>query len=188
MESHLLVGLADTMAAREAAYRFRHSRGVRPRDTLLPEARLIQGGLCDDLDPLAALITVTDRRSQELVGTVRTNFVGEGPLFLYAELYGVAELPHGVHFRSTVTSGWVVAWEMRGLDVPTALAQGVYELLRRERVSFDFLDCRDTERPFFERLGYQRLRTLQHPLRGETHLMMLDVRDAARLFERPVAG
>jgi hypothetical protein len=188
MENHLLVALADTMHAREAAYRFRHERGVRPRDTLLPDARLVQGGLCDDLDPLAALITVTDSRSQELVGSVRTNFVDEGPLFLYAELYGVTDLPHGAHFRSTVTSGWVVAWEMRGLAVPTALAGGVYDLIRRERVSFDFLDCRDTERPFFERLGYQRLRTLQHPTRGETHLMMLDVRDAERLYGQSVAG
>lgn len=188
MDTHLVVGLADTLEAREAAYRFRLTRGVRPRDTLLPEARLVDGGLRDDLDPLAALITVTDRRSDELVGTVRTNFVGEGPLFLYGELYGVADLPHTTHFRSTVTSGWVVAWEMRGLDVPTALARGVYELLLRERVGFDFLDCRDTERPFFERLGYQRLRTLRHPLRGETHLMVLDVRDATRLWGQSVAG
>lgn len=182
MDTHLLVGIADTVEAREALYRFRVERGVRPRDTLLPDARVVHGGLRDDLDPLAALLHVTDARSGDVVGTARTNFVGEGPLFLYSELYGLDELPQGRHFASTVTSGWTVAWEVRSLAVPAALARGVWELLCRERISFDFLDCRDTERAFFERCGYQRLRTITHPTRGETHLMMLDVRDGSRLY------
>jgi hypothetical protein len=176
MDTHLLVGIADTKDAREAVYRFRLDRGVRPRETLLPDARLVEDGLCDELDPLAALITVRDPVSLELLGCVRTNFVGEGPLFLYADLYGVHDLPQSQHFRCTVTSGWVVAWEMRGLDVHAALARGVHDLLRQERVGFDFLDCRDVERPFFEQMGYQRLRALRHPTRGETHLMMCDMR------------
>jgi hypothetical protein len=185
MDTHLVVGIADTCEAREELYRFRVERGIRPRDTLLPDARLIDGGLRDDLDPLAALLRVVDTRSGEVVGTARTNFVGEGPLFLYSELYGLADMPLGRYFASTVTSGWTVAWEMRSLAVPTALARGVWELLSRERVSFDFLDCRDAERPFFERCGYQRLRTIAHPTRGHTHLMMLDVRDASRLYGHP---
>lgn len=182
MEKHLLVDIADTPESREEVYRFRLERGIRPRDTLLPDARMVDGGLRDELDPLAALLRVTDVRSGDVVGTARTNFVHEGPMFLYAELYGVGDLPLGSHFSSTVTSGWTIAWEMRSLAVPAALARGVWELLRRQRVSFDFLDCRDAERPFFERCGYQRLRTIHHPTRGQTNLMMLDVRDASRLY------
>lgn len=180
MDNYLQVGLADTLEAREEVYRFRCERGVRPRDTLLPDARIINGGLRDELDPLAALLKVTDARSCDLVGTVRTNFVGEGPLFLYSQLYGLGEMPAGLQGTSAVTSGWIVAWEMRNLAVPVALAQGVRDLLHRERVRFDFLDCRDVERPFFERCGYQWLRSVSHPTRGRTHLMMLDVRDEVR--------
>lgn len=185
MDTHLLVDVADTLESREEVYRFRLERGFRPADTLLPDARIVDGGLRDELDPLAALLRVTDARSGEVVGTARTNFVHEGPMFLYSELYGIGDLPLGSHFTSSVTSGWTIAWEMRTLAVPTALARGVWELLCRQRVSFDFLDCLDVERPFFERCGYQRLRTIKHPTRGDTNLMMLDVRDASRLYGYP---
>src|SRR5690606_10078471 len=125
MEQHLVVGLADTVEAREATYRFRLERGVRPRDTLLPDAQILRGGLRDDLDPLAALVVARDARSGMIVGTVRTNFVHEGAIPLYTQLYGLFDRPEGELFRSTVTSGWTTAWDVRGEHVPLALAQGV---------------------------------------------------------------
>src|SRR5690606_33762873 len=99
----------------------------------------------------------------------------------YTQLYGLLDRPAGELFRSTITSGWTTAWDVRGEEVPLALAQGVADGVLRERVGFDFLDCLDVERPFFERLGYRRLRMIPHPSRGETHLMMLDVRDCTLL-------
>lgn len=169
---------AETAAERWEVYRFRHERGVRPLDTLLPDARLVDGAIQDRLDPLAILIVARHAFGRQIVGAARISLAHEG-LAMYPTLYGFNRDPaHGQGV--SVTSGWVTTWEMRGREVPLALARGVYEVLRRERILYDYLDCSTTERAFFESLGYECRGVVQNPVRGDTHLMRLTVPGATR--------
>jgi hypothetical protein len=171
----VVVQPAATAAARLEVFRFRYERGVRPTDTLLPGAQLVDGMVQDRLDPLAILIVARHAVSQVVLGAARINLAHEG-LADYPQLYGFTERDTFSPGMS-VTSGWVTAWDLRGLEVPLALARGVYDVLRRERIVHDYLDCSTVERPFFERLGYHFLRLVRNPVRGETHLMRLAVPD-----------
>lgn len=178
--TRIVVQPAATVEARAEVFRFRHDRGVRPSETLLPGARVSGGALRDALDPLAILLTARDRVSGILLGAVRVNFAHEG-LDHYPALYAFGTLEPGACVNATVTSGWVVAWDALGLEVPLALSRGVYDLLRRERVRYDYLDCTPAEQPFFESLGYRGLHTVHNPNRGVTRLMRLEVSDEAGL-------
>jgi hypothetical protein len=178
----LVVEAAATVEARVEVYRFRHAHGVRPRDTLLCGVRLLDGVLVDDLDPLAVVVLVREAVSRRIVGTVRTNFAREGGLGCYPDLYAVAAREPALWHSSSVTSGWTISWEAWGGEVPLLLARGLYQIQRSERILCDFLDCTEPELEFFERLGYRRLQSIRNPVRGETHLMRLDVFDESHLY------
>ncbi len=172
----LVVAPAATAACRAEVFRFRHERGVRPTETLLPGAKMSGGGLLDEMDALAILITAREAAAGRLVGAVRVNLAHEG-LGPYAQMYQLRDMEPIEKRMTSVTSGWVTAWDMLGLEVPLALARGLYSVFQREKIVYDYLDCADGERRFFERLGYRPLRRVRNPVRGETQLMRLAVAD-----------
>lgn len=172
----LVVAPAATAACRAEVFRFRHERGVRPTETLLPGVKMSGGGLLDEMDALAILITAREAAAGQLVGAVRVNLAHEG-LGPYAQMYQLRDLEPGERRITSVTSGWVTAWDMLGLEVPLALARGLFSVFQREKIAYDYLDCADGERRFFERLGYRPLRRVRNPVRGETQLMRLAVAD-----------
>lgn len=179
-KTQLVVGPASTVGCRVEVFRFRHERGVRPAETLLPTARMSGGGLVDELDPLAIIVTAREAFTGLLVGAARINLAHEG-LGPYAAMYGLEDLEPAECTSTSVTSGWVVAWDMLGAEVPTALARAAFTVFKRENIACDYLDCADAERAFFERIGYRPVRRIRNPVRGETHLMRLAVPDESYL-------
>lgn len=183
--------VASDVATRRAVYRFRQQvagMGAAVID-LLPHAYHVSGadGLQDLLDPMAIVAAAIDTTSQQIVGAARANYVRDGALPFYPDLYGLRELGAAQWMSSSVTSGWAMAPAYGGrsgaaLTHPaTRLAWTLFDIALRERICHDFLDCQDTDVAFFTRLGYRHVREVQRPEGGRSNLMRLDVYDWTHL-------
>lgn len=185
--------IASDEETRNAVYRFRLGLAAdlaAPVDTL-PEPYRLHGavGLQDLLDPFAIVAAAIDRASNAVVGAVRTNHLREGSIPLYPELYGLGALPASTWSATSVTTCWTMAppYECaHATDVEhpaTGLAWTLYDIALRRRIRHDFLDCPDADVRFFSHLGYRLVRDIQHPVRGRSNLMRLDIYDWAYLAE-----
>lgn len=193
MEPRVDLIIAADAHTRDEVYRFRalvadewgETVDVLPR----PYATSAAVGLQDLLDPFAILAAAVDRASGAILGAVRTNFLREGAIPLYPELYGLRALPAEMWQQSSVTSCWTMAPPFGcatagALDHPALLlAWTLYEIALRERICHDYLDCKDRDLPFFSKLGYRYVREITHPVRGRSHLLRLDVYDWIHLAE-----
>lgn len=185
--------IASDEETRNAVYRFRLGLAAdlaTPIDTL-PAPYVLHGavGLQDLLDPFAIVAAAIDRSSNAIVGAVRTNHLREGSIPLYPELYGLGTLPADTWSASSVTTCWTMtppydcASATELAHPAMGLAWTLYEIALQRRICHDFLDCSDDEVRFFSHLGYRLVREIQHPVRGRSNLMRLDVYDWVYLAE-----
>jgi hypothetical protein len=178
--------IAADAPTREAVYRFRAAlSGTEAAVDLLPSGYQCANaaGLQDLLDPFAIVAAAVTRDAGDVIGCARMNFLRDGPIPFYPELYGLSELTSAAWMSSSITSGFALApsWTCDQAHDPLhpamRLAWTLYDIALRERICHDFLDCASRQLPFFERLGYRRVRDLEHPVRGRTHLLRLDIYD-----------
>lgn len=185
-----LVVALDT-PTRNAVYRF---RAEIARDSAIPldlltgqYATSSEVGLQDLLDPFAIVVAAVDKGSLSIVGAARTNYLREGAIPVYPELYDLRRLPSTLWRLSSVTTCWTMAQQFdcaraTALDHPAVLlAWTLYDIALRQRICHDFLDCSDDDVPFFTHLGYRWMREISHPVRGRSNLMRLDVYDWTHL-------
>jgi hypothetical protein len=193
MEPNVELVIASDADTRSAVYRFRQGLA---EDHLLPVYLLpgdylvkTQDGLQDLLDPFAIMAAAIDRSTGAIVGTVRTNYLRDGAIPVYPALYSLGELPGSTVMLSSVTTCRALTpphsyASSRSLKDPAVLlAWTLYDLALRQRICHDFLDCSDAEVPFFGWLGYRLVREINHPVRGRSNLMRLDVYDWQYLAE-----
>lgn len=183
--------IASDTETREAVYRFRQSlatlQGRAP--DLLPADYLIKDavGLQDLLDPFAIVAAAIDRSTNALIAAVRTNYMRESALPLYPELYGLRDQPASVLHATSVTTGWAMALPFATApslkDPALGLAWTLYDVALRQRICHDYLDCVDAAVPFFAHIGYRMVREIEHPVRGRSNLMRLDIYDWSYLAE-----
>lgn len=191
MPSDVKLIVALDTPTRNAVYRFREAVAREGRGPL----NLLQGpysarssvGLQDLLDPFAIVVAAIEQPSASIVGAARTNFLREGSIPVYPELYGLRMLPSSLWRLSSVTSCWTMAaqFECERATAPdhpaVRLAWTLYDIALRQRICHDFLDCDDADVAFFTHLGYRRMREIAHPVRGRSNLMRLDVYDWSHL-------
>lgn len=185
--------IASDTETREAVYRFRQGLALEHRLAVDVLPGDYQGsapvGLQDLLDPFAIVAAAIDRSTNAIVGAVRTNYLREGSIPFYPGLYRLGDLPGSTVMSSSVTTCWTMApafqcsASRRLTDPAVGLAWSLYDLALRQRICHDFLDCADDDVFFFSRLGYRMVREIEHPVRGRSNLMRLDIYDWSYLAE-----
>lgn len=193
MEPNVELVIASDVETRNAIYRFRHGLVAErnlPVDMLPGDyATEATAGLQDLLDPFAIMAAAIERSTGCIVGAVRTNYLREGSIPLYPGLYALGDLPASTVMSSSVTSCWAMVEPIgresaRSLKNPAlGLAWTLYDIALQQRICHDFLDCADEAVPFFAEIGYRMVREIEHPVRGRSNLMRLDVYDWMYLAE-----
>jgi hypothetical protein len=176
MELDIVV--AATPEERLAAYRLRYDVYVREMARRQPEADHRGQLIADALDERGIVLLARDRRTGEPVGTLRTNLLRSGPVGHYEGLYGLGELSAAERHVTAITTRFIVARHCRRSRAAVQLGMAAFRIGRAAGIQVDYMDCNDWLLPFFERLGYRRLKVIEHPLYGQVNLMRLKVREA----------
>ena len=166
---------------REAVFRFRYDVYVREMHRPQKDADHERGRIEDPLDANAHLFAARDPMSGRIVGTVRGNIVADATLGLYENLYGLASLSPAERRVTSMTTRLMIERGRRGSMLALHLAAALFERGIALNVETDYIDCNAHLLPFFEHLGYRRLRMIHHPDYGGVTLMRLDVGDVAHL-------
>lgn len=166
---------------REAVFRFRYDIYVREMHRPQKDADHARGRIEDPLDANAHLFAARDPLSGRIAGTVRGNIVADAALGLYEDLYGLAALSQAERRATSMTTRLMIERTRRGSVLALQLATTLFARGVALNVEADYIDCNDHLIPFFEHLGYRRLRAIQHPDYGRVTLMRLDVGDIAHL-------
>lgn len=175
---------------REALFRFRYDIYVREMGRAQKDADHGRGRIEDRLDAFAVLLAARDRATGSIVGTVRSNVLSDGDIGIYSRLYGLEGLPPSERRQVAITTRLMVDRSRRGTVLAVKLASALFERGLDRGVEEDYIDCNDHLVPFFQGLGYRRLRTFHHPEYGHVTLMRLDTGDIGHLRQigSPFAG
>lgn len=160
---------------REAVFRFRYDIYVREMRRRQKDADHDRGRVEDALDRTAVLLAARDSASGRIVGTARANVAGDTDLGVYERLYGLDTLNAEERGATSITTRFMVERERRGTVLAVQLARALFARGVDRGVRTDFIDCNEPLVPFFERLGYQSVRTVEHPEYGIVRLMRLEI-------------
>jgi len=160
---------------REAVFRFRYDIYVREMRRRQKDADHDRGRVEDALDRTAVLLAARDSASGRIVGTARANVVAHADLGVYERLYGLDTLNAAERGATSITTRFMVERERRGTLLAVQLARALFARGVDKGVRTDFIDCNEPLVPFFERLGYQPVRTVEHPEYGIVRLMRLEI-------------
>ena len=160
-------------------YRFRYAIYVEEMRRKQFYASHKDRTITDPLDATAVNIVAID--GDAICGCVRVNFLRRGPIGEYQSLYGIDRLPESEQQASSITTRLMVGRAWRRTTVTSRLITTIYEYALRRDILTDYIDCNRHLIPFFERLGYRKRFTCNHPEYGDVTVMSIDVRDRAHL-------
>ncbi len=166
---------------REAVFRFRYDIYVREMGRPQKDADHSRKRIEDALDETALLLAARDTGTGAVVGTVRTNVLGDGDIGVYAHLYGLQHLFAPERATTSITTRLMVERTKRGTVLAARLAAALYTYGLDRGVETDYIDCNAHLVPFFTHLGYLPVRLISHPEYGIVTLLRLDLQDAAHL-------
>jgi GNAT superfamily N-acetyltransferase len=172
---------ATDPSVREAVFRFRYDIYVREMRRRQKDADHERQRVEDILDRDAILLAAVDTGSGRVVGTARSNIVGRSEIGVYDRLYGLDALSARERTVTTITTRFMVDRERRGTVLAMQLARSLFARGAARGITTDYIDCNEPLVPFFERLGYRSIRTVEHPDYGAVRLMRLDLRDDGHL-------
>ena len=120
--------------------------------------------------------------NDEVVGTVRTNFLRETEVGDYFDYYELSRLGRAEIECCSITTRLMIAPRHRKGTLAIRLIKGIYKHALERGIKVDLIDCNDQLVPFFTRLGYRIHReNLLHPEYGQVTVMKLDVTDRVHL-------
>ena len=160
---------------REAVFHFRYDIYVREMRRRQKDADHERHRVEDALDRTALILAARDTDTGRIVGTARGNIVAGSDLGVYDRLYGLDALTPAQRAATSITTRFMVDRERRGTLLAVQLARALFTRGHALGVRTDYIDCNEPLVPFFERLGYESLRTIEHPDYGIVRLMRLDV-------------
>jgi GNAT superfamily N-acetyltransferase len=166
---------------REAVFRFRYDIYVREMARVQKDADHTAGRIEDRLDAFGMVLAAVDRGTGLVIGTVRANVLGDGDIGPYGALYGLTRLSPDERRVSSITTRLMVERTKRGSAVGVRLAMALFRYGLSRGVETDYIDCNTHLVSFFEHLGYQPLRLIEHSEYGRVTVMRLALRDAAHL-------
>jgi hypothetical protein len=156
------VRIASTAEERRRVYRFRYDVYVEEMGRNPPMADHASKQLHHELDDTATNFAAYDEN--KMVGVIRNNSAADSLFGLYADFYGIRELPIDHQVRTSITTGLMVAATHRKTIVGSQLATASYNYGLQRKVRWNFIDCIPPLGPFFERFGYiDHLPEAKHP-------------------------
>jgi predicted GNAT family N-acyltransferase len=171
--------LASSREELEEIYRFRYRIYVEEMHRPQRYADHDSKQICDSLDRSGHVLGVWN--DDQVIGTVRTNFLRECEIGEYNQFYNTATL--GGRVRScSITTRLMIDPNWRKGRFALRISQWIYQFALERDVTVDLIDCNAPLVPFFSRLGYAIHRNdLTHPEYGAVTVMKLEVRDAGHM-------
>ena len=176
----LKITTAKTEEELLALFRFRYSIYVEEMDRTQHyadhENRLIR----DPLDDFANTLIATDEKLG-IVGTIRTNFLRNGDIGEYIDLYKLDKLS-GIELEtSSITTRLMILPSYRSKALAVKLSKAAYTLGLNNGIRSDYIDCNPPLDKFFGRLGHRYIHQCTHPEYGDVRVMRLDLCDKSYL-------
>jgi predicted GNAT family N-acyltransferase len=162
----------------EAVRRLRYEVYVEEMGRPQPHADHEARRIADALDETGWVLAV--EHEDEVVGTLRVNRASDG-LGAYEALYGLAGLSAADARSTAIATATMFRPHVRKGQLSTELYLAVYAMLRAYGVHTLFVDCNPPLVSMFERLGFRRVRDLEHPLYGDVRLLRHDLLDREHL-------
>jgi hypothetical protein len=164
----------STLDEIEVVRRLRYEIYVEEMGRPQPHADHAGRRIADALDETGWVLAV--EYEGEVVGTLRVNRASDG-LGAYAGLYGLTDLSAAEARCTAISTSMMFHAHFRKGQLSADLYLAVYAILRALGVHSLFVDCNAPLVSLFERLGFRRVRTFEHPLYGEVQLLLHDLRD-----------
>ncbi len=134
----------------------------------------------DPLDKTGNLFGIF--KSNEVIGTVLSNYVKRSDLGFYSGLYKMREYPNGSYYDSSITTRLIVRRDYRSTSVGLRLAFATYIQGLKDNIQYDFMDCNQNLVPFFVRLGYKVYQeSMYHPEFGHGAVLVLELQNIKHL-------
>ena len=166
----------------EATYRFRYSIYAEEMNGKQKYADHQQKTLVDPLDGQEGCCVLTAWEGDEIVGTVRTNFLRSSEIGEYHELYSLRDLPPSLLHQTAITTRLMIHPTHRRRTLSTRLACEIFRFGLEHGITTDFIDCCHHLVEYFAGLGYHIHRNeLEHPEHGLVTVMRLNLRDFENL-------
>lgn len=181
MQPNITIHLAETLAEREAIYRFRYEIYVREMQRKQTYADHDRGWVKEPLDDTAHLLGAFV--GDEVVGTYRINFARLSDWGYYNELYSPEWAGEFHPWHTSISTKFMVAPAYRGTSLGIKIALAAYQFARSRGIEFDFIDCDDHLLKFFSYLGYRRHKEpVYHPEYGRVNPLVMVMSDEAHLL------
>jgi hypothetical protein len=171
---------AQSVELREQVFRLRYDVVVAEMGKPLP-ADHARRSCTDAPDDTAVILAAVEQDAKRVVGTIRGNWLRDGGLEWYERLYGLAELSDAARRQTSVTSRMMVAAQYRGSLLALDLAIKLYVIGLAHDTAFNYIDCDDHMIPFFLRLGYVPVKSVDNPCYGIVTVMRLCMQDERQL-------
>jgi len=109
----------------------------------------------------------------ELVGTGRINFTGDGGMQDYIDLYECQEDDGFDPSSASIVTRFMVAKAHRSIKLGLRILWGLYDYRVVMGASSCYMDCNSHLVPYFETLGFETMRAIEHPEYGEVTVMRI---------------
>ncbi len=162
----------------EATYRFRYGIYAEAMDGKQKCADHQKKTIVDPLDGQEGCCVLTALEGDEIVGTVRTNFLRSSEIGEYHELYHLRGLPPRLLHQTAITTRFMIHPRHRRRTLSTTLACEIFLFGLEHGITTDFIDCCHDLLEYFAGLGYHIHRNeLEHPEHGVVTVMRLNLTD-----------
>lgn len=165
---------------RLAVYAFRYAVIVDELGVVLPKADHERRVVIDAEDRSGHLFAAY--RNGSVIGTLRVNFLRDGPVEPHDELLGLNRLSDTERQATSVSTRFLVAPAFRGTAVPIRILQTWFAFCRSRQVESDYILVGPRMQEFYVRIGFVPLATaVLHPEIGEVQPLRIRFRDEEHL-------
>ncbi|MCX5659773.1 MAG: GNAT family N-acetyltransferase [Planctomycetota bacterium] len=140
------IRLATETSELEAVYRFRYAIYVEEMQRTQKYADHRGKRICDPLDHGSHVLGAWE--GDELVGTLRCNFLRDTSFGEYYEMYHIDRLPEHVQKRTSITTRLMIHQRFRKGTLGVRLSKAIYSIALERGITTDLIDCNGHLVPF----------------------------------------
>ncbi|KYC40178.1 hypothetical protein WA1_26935 [Scytonema hofmannii PCC 7110] len=176
------IRLVKTEEEKEAVYRFRYQIYIEEMRFKQFYADRDRQTIREPLDEFGYIFIAL--QENKVVGTVRVNYANLSDLGYYLGLFDMESVGHFHPQRTSITTKLIVSSEFRSTTLAVRLVLAAYQQAIKDRIKYDFIECKPNLVNFFLRIGYKlHKEQINHPDRGKCISMILNLEDFEH-FER----
>lgn len=175
------IKLATHRHEQEALYRFRYQIYVEEMHRVQHDADHARKRITDCLDGNGYNF-IAFNGGGGVVGTLRSNFLRQGPIPYYPSFYRIAEQEGTTVENTSIVTRMMIAKELRRHTLAVRLCLAVYQHSLERGIRYNFIDCNDHLVEFFTSFGFKEyMGTAVHKEYGSVHPLKLDLHDEETL-------